>query len=169
MTRPSHVGLCVADLERSLRFYCDGLGFERAEGYDLDDSMLEGLDRALEVDGPVQLRSQMITSGELKIELLCFAAPAPIGSASAQRNEFGFTHLSLFVDDVDETASRLATLGGTVLTSTRARLGYEVVFVADPDGARVELMATPRVNLWILGGAWFILCAYGYAPHAQDW
>jgi hypothetical protein len=28
-----------------------------------------------------------------------------------------------------------------VLGSTRAQLGYEVVFVADPDGARVELMA----------------------------
>ena len=24
----SHVGICVSDLERSLRFYCEGLGFE---------------------------------------------------------------------------------------------------------------------------------------------
>ena len=35
----SHVGICVADLERSLRFYCDGLGFEVAEGYDLTDTL----------------------------------------------------------------------------------------------------------------------------------
>ena len=26
---PSHVGICVADLERSMRFYCDGLGFTK--------------------------------------------------------------------------------------------------------------------------------------------
>ena len=34
-------------------------------------------------------------------------------------------------------------LGGEVLATTRAQLGYEVVFVADPDGTRVELMAPP--------------------------
>ena len=142
--RPSHLGLCVGDLERSLRFYCEGLGFEVAEVYDLDEQMLDGLDRALEVSAPVQLRSQMITNGSLKIELLHFGAPMAVGVPSPSRGQIGFTHLSFFVDDVDAVAARLAELGGTVLSSTRAQLGYEVVFVADPDGARVELMAPPR-------------------------
>ncbi len=141
--RPSHLGLCVADLERSLRFYCDGLGFEMAEGYDLDEKMLVGIDRALEVSSPVRLRSQMIKNGDLKIELLHFAEPVAAGTPSASRGQIGFTHLSFFVADVDEVAAQLATLGGTVLANTRAQLGYEVVFIADPDGARVELMAPP--------------------------
>jgi catechol 2,3-dioxygenase-like lactoylglutathione lyase family enzyme len=141
--RCSHLGLCVGDLDRSLRFYCDGLGFERAESYDLDDGMLDGLGRALEVGETVKLRSQMITNGELKIELLHFREPAAVGAASSVRNQIGFTHLSFFVDDVDATAVRLERCGGRVLDATRARLGYEVVFVADPDGARVELMARP--------------------------
>lgn len=141
--RPSHLGLCVGDLERSLRFYCDGLGFTKAEGYDLDEKMLAGLDRALEVSSPVQLRSQMITNGELKIELLHFAEPAAAGVPSTSRGQIGFTHLSFFVDDVDRVAAELAALGGTVLADTRSQLGYEVVFIADPDGARVELMAPP--------------------------
>ena len=46
---PSHLGLCVSDLARSLRFYCEGLGFELAEGYTLDDTMLPDLARSLEV------------------------------------------------------------------------------------------------------------------------
>ena len=46
--RPSHVGLCVRDLDRSLRFFCDGLGFERAEGFELDSDAAPGLDRSLE-------------------------------------------------------------------------------------------------------------------------
>ncbi len=141
--RPSHLGLCVGDLERSLRFYCDGLGFTEAEGYDLDEQMLDGLDRALEVSRPVRLRSQMITNGELKIELLHFAEPAPTGTPSDSRGRIGFTHLSFFVEDVDRVASALESLGGRILTGTRTQLGYEVVFVADPDGARVELMAPP--------------------------
>ena len=47
--RPSHVGLCVRDLERSLRFFCDGLGFEKAEGFELDSDAAPGLERSLEV------------------------------------------------------------------------------------------------------------------------
>jgi lactoylglutathione lyase len=141
--RPSHLGLCVGDLHASMRFYCEGLGFSPAEGYDLDEQMLEGLDRALEVSSPVRLRSQMITNGALKIELLHFAEPAATGEPSKSRGRVGFTHLSFFVDDVDRVAARLAELGGKVLDDTRAQLGYEVVFVADPDGTRVELMAPP--------------------------
>lgn len=141
--RPSHLGLCVGNLERSLRFYCEGLGFTEAEGYDLNEQMLDGLDRALEVARPVALRSQMITNGELKIELLYFAAPLAYGEPSNSRGQIGYTHLSFFVDDVDRVAKVLESMGGQILGSTRARLGYEVVFVADPDGARVELMAPP--------------------------
>jgi catechol 2,3-dioxygenase-like lactoylglutathione lyase family enzyme len=58
--RPSHLGLCVSELERSLRFYCDGLGFEPAEGLDLSDADLPGLDRALEVPGPVDVRASLM-------------------------------------------------------------------------------------------------------------
>ena len=131
----------MSDLERSLRFYCEGLGFERAEGYDLDDAMLPGLERALELAGPVRMRSQMITHGELKIELLHFLSPLPTGAPAARRNELGFTHVSFIVDDLEGVATRLVALGGTTLAGTRAVLGYDVVFVADPDGTRVELMA----------------------------
>ncbi|HEY3672743.1 MAG TPA: VOC family protein [Acidimicrobiia bacterium] len=42
--RPSHVGLCVRDLERSLRFFCDGLGFDEAEGFELDSDAAPGVD-----------------------------------------------------------------------------------------------------------------------------
>ena len=121
-------------------FYCDGLGFERVESYELDETMLDGLDRALEVEPPVRLRSQMITHGELKIELLHFTAPVANGTPSARRNQLGFTHLSFFVDDVDVVAARLTSLGGTIQPGTRAALGYDVLFLADPDGTRIELM-----------------------------
>ncbi len=31
----SHFGICVSDLDRSLRFYCDGLGFAPAEQHQI--------------------------------------------------------------------------------------------------------------------------------------
>ena len=74
--RPSHLGLCVTDLARAERFWCDGLGFERAERYELTDTIAPGLAEALEVPAPVDLISQMIVLGEMKIELLYYRTPA---------------------------------------------------------------------------------------------
>jgi len=142
--RPSHLGLCVSDLERSLHFYCDGLGFTQGGGFDLESTPANGLDRALEVDGPARLRSQWISHGALQIELLAFEAPSSGGTPSAHRNVRGLTHLAFNVDDVEAAAARLAQCGGTVLTDTRSNPGVELVFVADPDGVRVELMGAPR-------------------------
>jgi len=78
--QPSHFGICVTDLEKSMRFYCDGLGFQESDGYDLDSTMVPGLDAALEVPGPAVLRSQMIVLDGLKIELLHYTSPAVDGS-----------------------------------------------------------------------------------------
>ena len=140
--RPSHLGICVSDMDRSLRFYCEGLGFETGDNYDLDSSWLAGLDTSLEVPGPVVVRSQMIRLGAMKIELLGYASPAAVGTPSAHRNQLGLTHLSFLVDDVDAHAERLVSLGGILLPDTRANLGVDLVFLADPDGVRVELMAS---------------------------
>ena len=137
---PSHFGICVTDLERSMRFYCDGLGFEPAERYDLEDWPDSGLDRGLEVQGPVKLISQFIRSGGMGIELLFFASPTPSGTPSATRGQIGITHLSFYVDDVDVAVAKLVECGGTLLENTRSNPGVDLVFLTDPDGTRVELM-----------------------------
>ena len=99
--RPSHFGICVRDLDRSLRFFCDGLGFEKAEGFELDSAVAPGLERSLEVAGPVRIMSQFIQNDTMKIELLLFLEPGVSGTPSATRNQVGLTHLSFYVDDLD--------------------------------------------------------------------
>jgi catechol 2,3-dioxygenase-like lactoylglutathione lyase family enzyme len=136
---PSHVGLCVSDLERSLRFYCDGLGFTRAESYPIGD----GWANSLEVEGEVALTSQFVRKEGLSIELLHYTSPGTIGEPSQHRNQLGLTHLSFWVADVAEATAHLVTCGGTLLESTRATEGMELVFLSDPDGTRVELMQQP--------------------------
>jgi len=138
---PSHVGLCVSDLEASLRFYCDGLGFAIAESYALDDTAVPGLANALEVTSPVIVQSQMITKGGLKIELLAYTSPPATGTPSQSRGHRGLTHLTFVVADVDSVAAHLVECGGTILASTDVSVGVRLLFLADPDGTRVELMA----------------------------
>jgi len=133
----SHVGLCVTDVERSRRFYCEGLGFEVAEAHEIDDTF----GRALEVDGEVRLTSQFIRKEGMAIELLGYASPGVHGEPSRSRNQLGLTHLSFYVTDVDAAAAQLVDLGAKVLDDTRTVLGdFELVFLADPDGVRIELM-----------------------------
>jgi len=140
---PSHLGICVENLERSLRFYCDGLGFEKGESFAIGNEYAA----ALEVDGEVVLSSQFIRRGTLAIELLAYRSPGAIGAPSTRRNQLGFTHLSFIVPDVDAAARSLVACGGRLLPGTRTGAGdpeaVQIVFVADPDEIRIELMSNP--------------------------
>jgi catechol 2,3-dioxygenase-like lactoylglutathione lyase family enzyme len=137
---PSNIGICVRDLDRSVRFYCDGLGFTPGEVYELDGPEMPGLAGLFEVLDEVSLRLQVIERDGWRIELLEFRSPSAVGSPSARRNQLGLTHLAMYVDNVDAAAERLLEYGALVLDATRANLGTDVIFVMDPDGVRVALV-----------------------------
>jgi catechol 2,3-dioxygenase-like lactoylglutathione lyase family enzyme len=136
----SHVGICVSDLARSLRFYCEGLGFAPAESHAIGGEFAA----ALEVPENVKLTSQFIRREGLSVELLHYQWPAPEGRPASSRNQLGLTHLSFIVPDLEAAAARLAEHGGTVLERTRTTgPGVSLLFVADPDGVRIEIMEFP--------------------------
>jgi catechol 2,3-dioxygenase-like lactoylglutathione lyase family enzyme len=140
----SHVGMCVSDLDRSLRFYCDGLGFELVQSH----AVGEQFGRLMEIDG-VALRSRFVRRGGVSIELLCFDSPGHVGEPVRRAmNQLGLTHLSLRVDDLDATARTVEEHGGSVLAATRTTFGegasaLDFVYCTDPDGVRIELMRLP--------------------------
>lgn len=141
----SHVGLCVSDLERARRFYVEGLGFEEYARFDLERDIAE-------VDPPVKLTSFFIQKGGLRIELLHYASPGAFGAPATRRNQRGLTHLSFVVDDVDAAAADLVRFGGTIVPGTRNGLHdpetVQTIFLADPDGTRVELMRLAKGQKW---------------------
>jgi catechol 2,3-dioxygenase-like lactoylglutathione lyase family enzyme len=137
----SHFGICVSELDRSLRFYCEGLGFERAESHAI------GSEFAALMDLPeVSVTSQFIRKGTTAIELLAFQQPPSFGDATRRPvNQLGLTHFSFRVGDVNAVADRLVELGGTIVESSRTSIdfgGTRLLFVycTDPDGVRIELM-----------------------------
>jgi catechol 2,3-dioxygenase-like lactoylglutathione lyase family enzyme len=137
----SHFGICVSDLERSLRFYRDGLGFEPTQLHQVGPEF----GSLMEIDG-VQVRSQFLRRDHVSIELLFYDAPGHVGPAERRPvNQLGLTHLNFRVEDVDAVAARLRDLGGTVLEHTRTTFSPEMDFVycTDPDGTRIELMKLP--------------------------
>ncbi len=140
----SHLGICVSDVERSVRFYCEGLGFEAAEVHQVGSEF----GRLMELED-VRVESRFVRGHGMAIELLAYQSPGHIGEPVRRpMNQLGLTHLSVRVDDVDAVAATVAALGGVVLTETRTTFEMgtttlDFVYCTDPDGVRIELMHLP--------------------------
>lgn len=137
----SHVGICVSDIDRSVRFYCEGLGFEQLAAHHVGPEF----GALMELEG-VELESRMLVRDGVTIELLGYVSPEHTGEVTRRpMNQLGLTHLSLRVDDVDEVASAIASHGGAVVGGTRTRMGdsLDFLYCTDPDGVRIELMHLP--------------------------
>jgi len=142
LQRFSHVGICVTDLERSLRFYRDLLGF--AHEHELEVAG-EPTDTLLRLRG-TQLRAVFLVRDGVRIELLHFASPAGPPARSRPMHEPGLTHLSFRVADLEATLAALRAAGERVLDDTV--LGFPAwqagaAFVTDPDGQLIELVQRP--------------------------
>jgi glyoxylase I family protein len=139
--RVSHVALAVSDLQASLRFYTEGLGFEAGACFESGDEVAG----VSEVAPPVRMISQYLIKDGFRLELMGWEAPAVHGEPSQTRNQRGLTHLSFEVDDIAGTEANLLALGGASIPDARIRIdrkpaSISLVFLTDPDGTRIELL-----------------------------
>jgi catechol 2,3-dioxygenase-like lactoylglutathione lyase family enzyme len=131
----NHVGHCVADVERSRRFYEEVLGFEFWREIEPPDEMTTQL---LDLPQPAGLRAVYLRQGEFVLELLGFRGVETLPPARPRvMNEIGLTHISVSVDDIDATAAKAAAYGGRVLEQTHVGAA---VMIRDPDGQLIELL-----------------------------
>jgi catechol 2,3-dioxygenase-like lactoylglutathione lyase family enzyme len=139
-----HVGVCVRDLERSIRFYRDGLGFKEMGTLDI-----AGQPTATLLGLPdVELNAVYLERDGFRIELIYYPTPGTVGSADARpTNQPGLTHFAIRVSNLDEVIEKLVSLGGRVLDGTRIcneEFQAHLVYVTDPDGTRLELADLPE-------------------------
>jgi lactoylglutathione lyase len=128
----NHVGQCVTDVARSIRFYTELLGFEVDRSLDIPDGAASAL---LGIERPVGCRSIYLTLGSFVLELMHFDREANPPFTPRVFNEPGLTHLSISVDDLDDMRARVTGLGGAIVTD----LGVALL-VRDPDGQLLELL-----------------------------
>ena len=140
--RVSHIGICVSDWRRSLRFYQEVLGFRYLHELEATG---EPASRLLQLDD-VALRAVYLEREGMRIELLYYERPGAVaGPTPRPMNQLGFTHLSLRVDDLDAFLSELRSAGVEILEDTRVAPAPKVkaAFLCDPDGALIELVEQP--------------------------
>ena len=139
-----HVGHCVADLERSKRFYIEAFGFELMNEITVPDSPS---DKLLRIEPPVGLRAAYLRKDGFVLEIMSFDRPGNPERRERVMNEPGLTHLALSVDDVDAVAARVVECGGEIVEETRIGTA---VHLRDPDGQLIELFPN-RSRGWIYG------------------
>jgi glyoxylase I family protein len=142
LLRLTHVGICVSDMERSLRFYRDLLGFEYE--HDLEVAG-EPTDTLLRLRG-VELKAVYLARDGVRIELLRFASPPAPPPRERALHERGLTHLSFRVADLSATLAALRAAGERVLEETVVlfpEFQAGAAFVTDPDGQLIELVQAP--------------------------
>ncbi len=137
----SHLGICVADLEQSTRFYVDVLGFTELF------TMEYGAELAATMEIAGRFQSRMLARPDLRVELLHWLEPHATGARERRpMNAYGVTHLCVRVDDLDAVYAAAEQHGGAAHRGTLTVLpgagmdgaDLQTVYLTDPDGVRVE-------------------------------
>ena len=150
-----HTGITVSNLERSLDFWQNVLGFEFSHRAHQTSEM------ASEITGVAGAEIKLAvvkTPGGHKIELLEYLAPPDrkkhVDPSTSLRTslrpcDVGSVHIAFTVDNLDAVLQRIAAFGwkaaGKPQTLTAGpNAGKRVVYVLDPDGTTIEFMELPQ-------------------------
>jgi catechol 2,3-dioxygenase-like lactoylglutathione lyase family enzyme len=137
-----HTGITVSNLERSVQFWQNVLGFE------LSHTAHQTGELAKEVTGVegAEIKLAVLRApGGHKIELLEYLAPADRKRADIRPCDVGSVHVALLVRDLDAVLERIAAsdwkaAGKPQMLQSGPNAGKRVVYVRDPDGTTIEFM-----------------------------
>ncbi len=132
-----HIAICTSDLDKSLNFYTQALGFEHEREI---PALGSPFDQLMELPGTV-LHVHQIKLGENRLELVGLSTETQGNKERLPVNQLGFTHMTLTVDDIENALLRIEEFGGKVIKETAIDSPFgKIVFCTDPDGTRIEIM-----------------------------
>ena len=144
-----HSGITVSNLESSLVFWRDVLGFEFSHSAHQKGEMAE---QVTGVKGAEIKLAVVKTPGGHKIELLEYLAPS-----NREKNvdlrpcDVGHVHVALTVQNLEPLLQKIAASGwkttGKPQTLTKGpNAGKRVIYVRDPEGTTIEFMEMRQNN-----------------------
>jgi lactoylglutathione lyase len=131
----NHVGLCVADRERSRRFYEGLLGFQFWWELDAPD---DGTGQLLQLEKPVGLHATYLVRDGLVLELLDYSGRQVDAGVERVMDQVGLTHISFSVSDLAGVLEKVDDFGGALVDGT---VSGGSAMIRDPDGQLLELLS----------------------------
>jgi lactoylglutathione lyase len=144
------LGCVVTDLDKSVRFYTEGIGFREVTGFEVPAGL--ATDAGLTDARPLSIRVLVLgdDATATKLKLMQVAGTLPrTGDTDFIHSHTGFRYLTIMVADTDAAFARLEKLGvkpvakGPVALPDSLAPGLHLTCVRDPDGNLVELIG-PR-------------------------
>jgi catechol 2,3-dioxygenase-like lactoylglutathione lyase family enzyme len=136
-----HTGITVSNLERSLAFWRDVLGFQ------LSHRPHQAGDLASEITGVpgAEISIAVLKGYGHKIELLEYLAPQDRKRVALRPCDIGSVHVAFRVDNLDAVLATIAASGWSAVGQPQTltagpNTGKRVVYVRDPDGTTIEFM-----------------------------
>lgn len=138
-----HTGICVGDLDFSVGFFCDVLGFElinRAPRAPENTAFITNVPGA-------DVEIAYVSGPGHNLELLCYSGPADRKSYKPRMVDSGHFHLCLVIDDIEAAIAdslayddRITTLSPTYMVVDQGpNAGNKIIFIVLPDGVMIEL------------------------------
>ena len=137
----NHTSFTVSDIDRSLAFFRDALGFEVTSKGPRSPSLIQAITG---VEGAEVLIAYVRGPGH-SIELIEYIKPETRSSVRPQPCDTGFSHIGYDVDDIDAAikAARdhsVEPIGPVVAIDQGPNRGSRVAYLRDPDGITIEFI-----------------------------
>jgi glyoxylase I family protein len=139
-----HTGITVSDLNRSVAFYRDVMGFPVTRTVHLGAPIAE---QVTGVPG-AEIDIAFVTAPGHTIELLQYVEPGDTRPSPLRASDPGCFHLCFMVDDIDRVVEAVAAAGAEPVgpiptTADGPRRGLRAIYTRDPDGVLLEFMQEP--------------------------
>ncbi|RPJ78304.1 MAG: VOC family protein [Alphaproteobacteria bacterium] len=128
-----HLALAVSDLERSIYFYCQIIGFQIIENYSwgLEGNFLDQMLGAKLISG----KAVMVGSGNAFLELFEYEGTREVSKLEKP------VHFCIYTDDIENLYQKVSEYGaGSLHPPMNTQLGTSLAFIKDPDGYLIELL-----------------------------
>ncbi|MQA85505.1 MAG: bleomycin resistance protein [Streptosporangiales bacterium] len=140
-----HTGITVSDLDRSVAFYRDVMGFPVTETIRLGGELVAQVTGLPEAEIDIVF----VTAPGHTIELLSYVKPEDRARSTLRPCDPGFFHLCFMVDDIDRVVETVGAAGfepaGPVPTVQHGpKKGRRAIYTRDPDGVVLEFMEDPK-------------------------
>lgn len=141
VTGVGHTGITVSDMDKSLCFYRDVLGFQVSDPVHMDDPSIE---QFVGVPG-AELDMAFVRAPGHVIELLRYTKPENRDTSHLRPCDSGFLHLCFKVLNIDKVVEAMRAggfepIGQIQNVDDGPTAGMRAVYTRDPDGVLIELI-----------------------------